>query len=55
MEFNPHPNKQATLKKNSGNHQSLFSNGTVVANVNEQINLGLILESKFSFERHLNE
>ena len=41
MEFNPDPNKQATelsfsCKRNSPDHPSLFFNGTVVPNVNEQ-------------------
>ena len=60
MEFNPDPNKQATellfsCKKNSPNDPSLFFNGTVVPKVNEQKHLGLTLDSKLSFERHLNE
>ena len=60
MEFNPDPNKQATellfsCKKNSPNHPSLFFNGTGVPKVNEQKHLGLILDSKLSFERHINE
>ena len=60
MEFNPDPNKQATellfsCKRNSPNHPSLFCNGTVVPKVNEQKHLGLILDSKLSFERHINE
>ena len=60
MEFNPDPNKQATellfsCKKNSPNHPSLFFNGTVVPKVTEQKHLGLILDSKLSFERHINE
>ena len=60
MEFNPDPNKQATelifsCEKNSPNHPSLFFNGTVVPKVNEQKHLGLTLDSKLSFERHLNE
>ena len=59
MEFNSDPNKQATellfsCKKNSPNHPSLFFNGTVVPKVNEQKHLGLTLDSKLSFERHLN-
>ena len=37
------------------NHPSLFFNGTVVPKVNEQKHLGLILDSKLSFERHINE
>ena len=60
MEFNPDPNKQATellfsCKRNSPNHPSLFFNGTVVPKVTEQKHLGLILDSKLSFERHINE
>ena len=60
MEFNPDPNKQATellfsCKKNSPNHPPLFFNGTVVPKVNEQEHLGLTLDSKLSFKRHLNE
>ena len=59
MEFNPGPNKQATellfpCKRNSPNHPSLFFNGTVVPKVNEQKHLGLVLDSKLSFEKHLN-
>ena len=58
MEFNPDPNKQATellfsCKRNSPNHPSLFFNGTVVPKVNAQKHLGLILDSKLSFERHI--
>ena len=60
MKFNPHPNKQATellfsCKKNRPNHPSLFFNGTAVPKANEQKHLGLVLDSKLSFERHLNE
>ena len=60
MEFNPDPNKQATellfsCTKNSPNHPSLFFNDNVVSKVNEQKHLGPILDSKLSFERHLNE
>ena len=60
MEFNPDPNKQATellfsCKKNIPNHPSLFFIGTVVPKVNEQKHLGMTLDSKWSFERHLNE
>ena len=51
------PNKQATellfsCKKNTPNHPSFSS--TVVPKVNEQKHLGLILDSKLSFERHIN-
>ena len=60
MEFNPDPSKQATevlfpCKRNRPIHPSLFFNGTVVPKVNEQKHLGLILDSKLSFERHVNE
>ena len=60
MEFNPDPNNQAiellfSCENNSPNHSSLFFNGTVVQKVNEQKHLGLTLDSKLSFERHLNE
>ena len=33
----------------------MIFNGAAVANVNEQKHLGLILDSKLSFEKHLNE
>ena len=60
MEFNPNPNMQAiellvSCKKNSPNHPSFFFNGTTGPKVNEQKHLGLILDSKLSVERHLNE
>ena len=60
MEFNLDSNKQATellfsCKKSSPNHPPLFFNGTVMPKVNEQKHLGLTLDSKLSFERHLNE
>ena len=60
MNFNPDPNKQATellfsCKKNIPNHPSLFFNESVVPKVKEQKHLGLTLESKLCFERHVNE
>ena len=60
MNFNPDLNKQATellfsCKKNSPNHPSLFFNESVVPKVKEQKHLGQILDSKLSFERHVNE
>ena len=60
MEFNPDPNKQATellfsCKKNSPNHPPLIFNETIVPKVNEQKHLGLTLDSKLSFEKHINE
>ena len=58
MEFNPDPTKQATevlfsCKKSSPKHPQLLFNGTVVAKVNEQKHLGLILDSSLSFENIL--
>ena len=52
MEFNPDPTKQASeilfsCKKSS---PRLIFNGTSVAKVNEQKHLGLILDSKLTFE-----
>ena len=60
MNFNPDLNKQATellfsCKKNSPNHPSLFFNESVVPKVKEQKHLGLTLDAKLSFERHVNE
>ena len=60
LEFNPDPTKQATevlfsCKKSSPNHPQIMFNGTVVARMNEQKHLGLILDSSLSFKKHLNE
>ena len=60
MEFNPDPIKQATevlfsCKKSSPNHPQLIFNGIAVAKVSGQKHLGLILDSRLSFEKHLNE
>ena len=60
MEFNPDPTKQATevlfsCKKVKPNHPQLNFNGTAVAKVNEQKHLGLTLDTRLSFEKHLNE
>ena len=59
LEFNPDPLKQATevlfsCKNNAHNHPQIIFNGTVVAQVEEQKHLGLTLESKLSFEKHLS-
>ena len=58
MNFNPDLNKQATellfsCKKNSPKHSSLFFNESVVPKVKEQKHLGLTLDSKLSYERHM--
>ena len=60
MEFNPDSTKQATevlfsCKKSSPNHPKLIFNGTDVVKANEQKHLGLILGSRLTFERHINE
>ena len=60
LEFNPDPTKQATevlftCKKTSPNHPPLMFNGSVVAIAKEQKHLGLILDHRLSFEKHLNE
>ena len=60
MEFNPDPTKQATevlfsSKKSSPNHPQLILDGLAIAKVNDRKHLGLILDSRQSFEKHLNE
>ena len=59
MEFNPDPTKQAnevlfSCKKSSPNHPQLIFNGIAVSKVNDQKHLGLILDSRLSFEKHIN-
>ena len=60
LEFNPDPTEQATevlfsCKKFNPNHPHIMFNGTVVAKMNEQKHLGLILDSNLSFKKHINE
>ena len=60
MEFNSDPAKKATevlfsCKKSSPNHPKLIFNGTYVAKANEQKHLGLILDSRLTFESHIND
>ena len=60
LEFNPDPSKQVTellfsYKKYRQNHPPLSFNGTPVTNVKEHKYLGLILDSKLSFDKHVNE
>ena len=60
MQFNPDPAKQATemifsCKKIKQNHPQLLFNGDEVAKVDDQKHLGLILDPKLSFQKHLNE
>ena len=60
MEFNPDPTKQAnevlfSCKKSSQNHPQLIFNGIAIAKVTDQKHLGFILDSRLSFEKHINE
>ena len=60
LEFNPDPGKQATellfsQKKYRTYHPPLLFNGNKVSKVNEHKHLGLILDKKLSFEKHINE
>ena len=60
LEFIPDPTKQATevlfsCKTSNPNHPHIMFNGTVVAKMNEQKHLGLILDSNVSFKKHINE
>ena len=60
MEFNPDPTKQAnevlfSCKRSSPYHPQLIFNGIAVAKINDQKHLGLILDSRLSFEKHINE
>ena len=43
------------VKKSSTNNPQLIFNGIAVAKVNDQKHLGLILDSRLSCEKHLNE
>ena len=54
------PTKQATevvfsCQKSSPNHPPIMFNRSVVARMNEQKHLGLILDSSLSFKKHLNK
>ena len=60
MEFNPDPTKQAkevlfSHKTKSPVHPDLVFNGTAVTKADENKHLGLILQSKLSFDLHLKE
>ena len=60
MKFNPDPTKQSTevlfsCKKSSPNHPQLIFNAISVAKSNDQKHLGNILDSRLSFDKHLNE
>ena len=58
MSFNPDSTKQAvevtfSKKRSPVNHPPIFFNEAPVKNVPEQRNLGIILDSKFSFASHI--
>ena len=58
MSFNPEPNKQAveilfSKKRNDQNHPPLFFNGVQVCKVSEHKHLGLLLDTKLSFQGHI--
>ena len=60
MEFNPDPTKQVTevlfsCKKSGPNHPQLIFNGIAVAKSNDQKHFGLILDTRLSFDKQLNE
>ena len=60
LEFNPDPSKQATellctQKKYRTYHSPLLFNGNEMSKVNEHKHPGLILDTKLSFEKHINE
>ena len=60
LEFNPDPTEQATevlicCKKSNPNHNhpQIMFNGTVVAKMNDQKDLGLLVDSTFLSENSL--
>ena len=60
LEYNPDHSKQATellfsYIKSRPNHPPLFFNGIPVTNVDEHKHIGLILDSKLSFDKQVNE
>ena len=60
MSFNPEPTKQAveilfSQKTTKPYHPPLFFNGARVSQVSEHKHLGLILDTKLLFVKHINE
>ena len=60
MSFNPDPSKPAeeiifSCKNNNLEHPPLFFNNVVVKTVDSHKHLGLFLDSKLSFVKHVNE
>ena len=60
MSFNPDPTKQAveilfSQKRNSPSHPPIYFNNIEVKKVNDHKHLGLVLDSKLSFAKHISE
>ena len=60
MSFNPDPNKQAiellfSRKINSPNHPSLYFNNQEVCRATDHKHLGLILDTKLTFTKHISQ
>ena len=61
LEFTPDPSKLATellfsqMKYQNYHPPLLFNGGNEVSKVNEHKHLGLTLDTKLSFEKHINE
>ena len=60
MSFNPDPSKPPievifSSKLNPPVHHLLIYNGVMVKRVNEHKHLGLVLDSKLTFNSHINE
>ena len=60
MSFNPEPSKQVveilfSQKKIKVTHPPRFFNGSIVNKVNDHKHLGLTLDSKLTFSKHIND
>ena len=60
MSFNPDPTKQAeeilfSYKRKSPDHPPIYFNNIEVKRVSDHKHLGLVLDSKLSFVKHINE
>ena len=59
MSFNPDPSKQAqevifSRKRQNPNHDSIYFNNNLVNQVHSQKHLGMHLDAKLNFEKHLD-